>query len=657
MRIRNRALALCVAASTAAVGLAPVATAQEGDFNGIVANPIIHSAPDASLEMKPVGVHMSGIFGDDSAAEIVAFHADSKRILTVNAANGRIDIIDATDPANLKPAGTIEAGGDQEINSVAVREDGLAVAAVQQDDKTAAGEALFFNAATGEELGRVTVGSLPDMVTITEDGKYALIANEGEPANELDAATKDYTVDPEGSVAVIALPDDVAAASQADTKIADFKAFDAPGALPEGVRVFGPEGSKNLPSQDFEPEYIATRDGKAYATLQENNAIAVIDIASATVEKILPAHVIDHNEVPLDPSNKDDKAELRTAPVKGLSMPDSIAAYEANGSTYLVTANEGDAREWGDEDSEAGIYAEEINLGDMGEDGVAPLCEDLAATIEKDGLDDKTALGKLKLTRASGLSEDGSCYEELYSFGGRGFTIYDAEGNVVFNSGAELEQITKELADGGKLNFNASNDSNETDDRSDNKGPEPEALTVGQVGDRTYAFVGAERVGGVFVYDITDPAAAKFVTYVNNRDFSQEVEDVDYEQAKHAGDLGPEGLKFIHKDDSPNGEYLLVAGNEVSGTTTVFEITNLLPEPADDSSDGSSGSSGSSDSSDGSSSSNGGSSVGGFFAMLLAVVGLAAGVGAVANMNPDFLKPYLAMLPKDIRKQVEERLF
>lgn len=664
MRIRNRALALCVAVSTASCILAPAASAQDA-FNGIVADPIEYNAADATLKMKPIGSHLSGIF-DESAAEIVAFHPDSKRLLTVNANDGRIDILDATDPANLKPAGTIDAGSDKEINSVAVREDGLAVAAVQQADKTANGEALFFNAATGETLGSVEVGALPDMVTITDDGKHALIANEGEPANELDAATKDYTVDPEGSVAVISLPESVAAATQADTRIADFKAFDAEGALPAGVRVFGPEGSKGLPSQDLEPEYIATKDGKAYVTLQENNAIAVVDIASATVTEIWPAHVVDHNTVPLDPSNKDDAAELRTAPVKGLTMPDSIAAYEANGSTYLVTANEGDAREWGDEDSEAGMYAEEIDLRDMGEDGIAPLCEDLQAKVDAEGLDDKAKLGKLKLSRASGLSEDGSCYEELYAFGGRGFSIYDASGNVVFNSDAQFEEITKELHDAGKLTFNASNDSNEMDDRSDNKGPEPEAVTIGQVGDQTYAFVGAERVGGIFVFNITDPASAKFVTYVNNRDFSQEVEDVDYEQAKLAGDLGPEGFSFIHKDDSPNGEYLLAVGNEVSGTTTIFELENLLPEPAEDSdsSDGSSssGSAGSSDSkgSSGSADSSGsvsGSSMGGFFGVLLAIMTLAGGVGVFAHMNPDFLKPYLAMLPKDVRKQVENRLF
>ena len=125
------------------------------------------------------------------------------------------------------------------------------------------------------------------------------------------------------------------------------------------------------------------------------------------------------------------------------------------------------------------------------------------------------------------------------------------------------------------FHHNADNESAEFDDRSDNKGPEPEALTIGTVGDRTYAFIGAERVGGIFVYDVTDPANSSFVTYVNNRDFSTD-------ESAAAGDLGPEGFAFVDKADSPNGEYLLIVGNEVSGTTTVYSVKDLLAGDKDD---------------------------------------------------------------------------
>ena len=572
--ISRRSLALCVATATSLSVAAPASSA------AIVNNVIEHSAADASLKLTPVGTYESGVYAE-SAAEIVAFHPDSKRILTVNAHAGQIDVLDASAPANPTLIGSISAGEGKEINSVAVRPDGLAVAAVQQADKTEDGEALFFNAAAADldtaEVGRVMVGALPDNVHLTADGGYALLANEGEPSNELNAEGTDYVTDPEGSVSVIKLPEAVEAPTQADARIAGFTAFDDQ-PLPEGVRVFGPSGHDSKPSIDFEPEYITSQDGKAFVSLQEANAIGVIDIESATVEKILPAHIADHSQVPLDPSNKDDAAELRTLPVKGLSMPDSIGAFTAGGQTYFATANEGDAREWGvkEKDGGSGVYTDEVELKDLVEDG--KVCEGALGDVNVEELADKKHAGNLKLSNASGWNEEKGCFDELYAYGSRSFSIYDSEGNVVFDSGAEFEKITAELNEPGIFHHNADNEEAEFDDRSDNKGPEPEALTIGTVGERTYAFIGAERVGGIFVYDVTDPATASFVTYVNNRDFSTD-------EFAAAGDLGPEGFAFVDKADSPNGEHLLIVGNEVSGTTTVYNVEDLLNADEDNQDD------------------------------------------------------------------------
>lgn len=572
--ISRRSLALCVATATSLSVAAPASSA------AIVNNVIEHSAADASLKLTPVGTYESGVYAE-SAAEIVAFHPDSKRILTVNAHAGQIDVLDASAPANPTLIGSISAGEGKEINSVAVRPDGLAVAAVQQADKTEDGEALFFNAAAADldtaEVGRVMVGALPDNVHLTADGGYALLANEGEPSNELNAEGTDYVTDPEGSVSVIKLPEAVEAPTQADARIAGFTAFDDQ-PLPEGVRVFGPSGHDSKPSIDFEPEYITSQDGKAFVSLQEANAIGVIDIGSATVEKILPAHIADHSQVPLDPSNKDDAAELRTLPVKGLSMPDSIGAFTAGGQTYFATANEGDAREWGvkEKDGGSGVYTDEVELKDLVEDD--KVCEGALGDVNVEELADKKHAGNLKLSNASGWNEEKGCFDELYAYGSRSFSIYDSEGNVVFDSGAEFEKITAELNEPGIFHHNADNEEAEFDDRSDNKGPEPEALTIGTVGERTYAFIGAERVGGIFVYDVTDPATASFVTYVNNRDFSTD-------EFAAAGDLGPEGFAFVDKADSPNGEHLLIVGNEVSGTTTVYNVEDLLNADEDNQDD------------------------------------------------------------------------
>lgn len=648
---RFRTLSLLTATATALTFAAPVATAQDAAFNGIVPNVISQSAPNASVKLEPVGVYSTGEFAA-SAAEIVAFQAESKRILTVNATSGEVDVLDASDPTNLTKIGSISAGEGKEINSVTVREDGLAVAAVQAPVKTDNGEALFFDATadTFTELGRVTIGAVPDNVSLSKDGKYALVANEGEPSNELNAEGTEYAVDPVGSVSVIALPDTVASPTQADVRTAGFEAFDAPGALSDGVRVFGPSGHHNLPSRDFEPEYVApAANGKAYVSLQENNAIAIVAIESATVEKVVPAHVADHSVVPIDPSNKDGVAELRTLPVMGLSMPDTVAAFEAGGKTYFATANEGDAREWSidEEDGGSGVYTDEVELADVIENN--QVCDGALGDIDLQALAAKEVAGNLKLTNASGWNAEKECFDKLYAYGSRSFSIYDADGNVVFDSGADFERITAELHKQDVLNFNADNEDQEFDDRSDNKGPEPEALTVGQVGDRTYAFIGAERVGGIFVYDITNPAQATFQTYINNRDFSVDIDEDDLATTATAGDLGPEGFAFVSADDSPTGEYLLIVGNEVSGTTTVYTVTDLLSPsevPPSSSTDGSS--------TDGSA--DGSSAAGGAAIAFAAVLGVLGAVGVGIANNKSLMSQILNLLPANISEQVSRIL-
>lgn len=625
--VSRRFLALCAATATCLSVAVPASSA------AIVDNVIEHSVADASLKLTPVGTYESGVYAE-SAAEIVAFHPASKRILTVNAHAGQIDVLDTSDPATPTLIGSISAGEGKEINSVAVRPDGLAVAAVQQADKTEEGEALFFDAAAEDlataELGRVMVGALPDNVHLTADGGFALVANEGEPSNELNAEGTNYVTDPEGSVSVIKLPKAIKAPPQADARIADFRAFDGE-PLPEGVRVFGPSAHDSKPSIDFEPEYITSQDGKAFVTLQEANAIAVVDIESATVEKILPAHIADHSQIPLDPSNKDDKAELRTIPVKGLSMPDSIGAFTAGGQTYFATANEGDAREWGvkKKDGGSGVYTDEAELKDLAEDG--KVCEGALGDVNVDELADKKQAGNLKVSTASGWNEDKGCFDELYAFGSRSFSIYDAQGTVVFDSGSEFEKITAELNEPGVFHHNADNEEATFDDRSDNKGPEPEALTIGTVGERTYAFIGAERVGGIFVYDVTEPANASFVTYVNNRDFSTD-------EFAAAGDLGPEGFTLVNKEDSPNGEHLLIVGNEVSGTTTVYHVEDLLHDDEGKKSQSSH-------------SSTAAIAVG-------SIIGVIAAVAAAVGMlnTPGIRETVLALAPAPLREQLEKFL-
>lgn len=218
-------------------------------------------------------------------------------------------------------------------------------------------------------------------------------------------------------------------------------------------------------------------------------------------------------------------------------QPDAIGSYTAAGTTYLVTANEGDAREWGD-------YAEAVRAKDLGSDGRAPVCADSPVAGKLGNAD----LGRLNVTIENGLDADRGCYEELYSFGGRSFAIWTTDGELVWDSGSSFEEVTAAAA---PEYFNSNHSESNLEGRSDDKGPEPESVTIGELSGRTYAFVGFERVGGIAAYDISDPASPTFVTYVNNRDFSQSVDDGG--DLAMAGDLGPEGVAFIPADESPSG--------------------------------------------------------------------------------------------------------
>ncbi|HET6565108.1 MAG TPA: choice-of-anchor I family protein, partial [Xanthomonadales bacterium] len=343
---------------------------------------------------------------------------------------------------------------------------------------------------------------------------------------------------------------------------------------PEGVRISGPGASV---AQDLEPEYIAvSHDSKtAWVTLQENNAMAIIDISQAHVEKLVALgnkdHSIEGNG--LDASNSDGMINIRTWPVFGTYMPDSIASYKVKGKTYLVTANEGDGREYIYEaDSEAACESagHEWDDGDciawLDEARVRSITMD--PTVFPDGatLRDNANLGRLKIINTEGDIDNDGDYDELHAYGARSITIWDENGQRVADTGDAIEVATAlALPD----HFNSTNDENDTfDDRSDDKGPEPEGVVVGKFQGRDYAFVGLERIGGVMIFDVSDPAAPRYVSYTNNRDFLVDAED------PAAGDLGPEGLVYIKEDDSPNGGALLVVGNEVSGSTTIYQVVN-----------------------------------------------------------------------------------
>ena len=339
--------------------------------------------------------------------------------------------------------------------------------------------------------GLVETGVQPDMVTFANNDTV-LTADEGEPRE----GYGDGVADPRGSVTVV----DVSALT---SEVVGFDAFDD---RRDELAASGVVLKKGVnPSTDLEPEYIAVSGGKAYITLQENNAIAVLDLTSRTFDGIYSAGFEDYGVTPVDIDKKDDAYAPKTyGSLMGIRMPDAIAAFQAEGKTYLVTANEGDAREWGDED--LGTFYLNEDERDFGDEGVTSPTG--AITAENSGL-----TGKVVFFKSGDF--DGLDTGKDYLFGGRTFTIYEAGENgitEVFTSGDDFEALTAQYLPDC---YNCSNDNAVVDDRSGKKGPEAESVTVGTVDGRTYAFVALERTGGVMVYDVTEPASAQYVNYIN----------------------------------------------------------------------------------------------------------------------------------------------
>ena len=529
----------------------------------------LHAHATFSIDLEPLATYHSGIF-DEGGAEVVSYDPRTRRAFVVNANDAAVDVLSLSNPHNPELVATLSMSDIRSdlgaANSVAVAR-GIVAVAVENDDAQAPGIVAFYRSSSLELLSTVTVGALPDMVTFTPNGRYALVANEGEPDD-------DYVVDPEGSVSIIDLR---RGAHRPTVRTASFAAFNdqADALIESGVRIFGPNASV---AQDLEPEYITTdrRSRTAYVVLQENNAIAEIDIRHARVTRLRSLGTKDHS-LPgnaLDASNRDDGINIANWPVKGMYQPDAIASFSRYGRTYLVTANEGDARDYDG-------FSEEIRIADFADDFNTPL----DPAVFEDGLDDNENLGRLRTTSTLGDSDGDGLVDELFAYGARSFSIWDAHsGEQVFDSGSEFEDITANLSPD---TFNSTNDDNDSfDSRSDDKGPEPEGVVIGKYFGRTYAFIGLERVGGIMVYDVTNPHAPEFQTYVNNRNFAEDVclerdEDGDCVTGAGnanpaAGDLGPEGLAFVPWYFSPTWRPLLLVGNEVSGTTTVYQIRFTL---------------------------------------------------------------------------------
>ncbi|WP_256013954.1 choice-of-anchor I family protein [Desertivirga xinjiangensis] len=481
-----------------------------------------------------------------STTEIVVYDPQTQRLFMTSAVQDRLDIADFSDPAAIKLIKDIDMSSYGGVTSVAVKNGIVAVASPASPEHNN-GSVVFFNT-DGDFQNQVTVGALPDMITFSPDGNKIMTANEGQP-------NTDYSIDPEGSVSIIDISGGLSSVDQSKVTTLDFTTFNSQEAalIASGIRKT--KASSTL-SQDFEPEYITISEDskKAWVTLQENNAVAEVNLETNAISSIWPLGKKDFNVngSGLDASDNSGFVHISNYPVKGYFMPDAIASFTANGKTYLVSANEGDEKEY--EGFEERTTVSAVNL-------------DPATFPNAEVLKEAHNIGRLRITSLNGDTDNDGDYDELIMVGPRSFSIWDADTKtIVYDSKDDFELITSQHPLFAGL-FNSDSESNGLKNRSRSKGPEPEGLTVATIQGNTYAFVGLERIGGVMVYNITDPANVKFVDYKNNRSTTS-----------YAGDHGPEGIIYISADKSPDNKPYLLVANEISGSVSVFGMGgSVLP--------------------------------------------------------------------------------
>jgi 2',3'-cyclic-nucleotide 2'-phosphodiesterase / 3'-nucleotidase / 5'-nucleotidase len=460
----------------------------------------------------------------EAQAEIAAYDPDTEQAFVTNAEDNTLDIYDFSDPTNLGDPVSIDLSPyGAGPNSVDVSKDGLVAVAVEADPITAQGSVEIFDT-DGNHLHSFPAGSLPDMLTFAKHDDYLLVANEGEALSDDD--------DPQGSVTVIRLHKKL---SRSTVKTAGFAGVPRVGEY----RIACP-GTPFV--QDAEPEYISEGGfGTALVTLQEVNAVGVLDIERGRFVLVRGLGYKDHGRErnALDPSDEDGGININPWDgLEGMYQPDAIASYTWFGLPYYVTANEGDARE---------------REGCEEEERIEDLVLDPTAFPNAAELQAEEALGRLNVSNTTGDTDGDGDFDRLFSFGARSFSILGPLGGLLWDSGSQLERIAA-AEEPDRFNF-SNEEPGELDERSDSKGPEPEGIDVGTVGFRTYAFVASERQGGIYAYRLQGPSAS-YEDYLNAR----------------PEDLGPEGVQFVSRSDSPTGRAMLLVTNEISGTVTAIDV-------------------------------------------------------------------------------------
>lgn len=513
-----------------------------GDSNATVY--IVDNDKPAPVPSHQIQLNYIGSFdpsgNNTSSTEIVVHDPITQRLFTISSLTDVFDIINFSNPNAPSVISTINMAPYGGITSIAVK-NGIIAAASPNINPQQNGSVVFFDI-NGNFLKQVTVGALPDMVAFSPDGTKVMTANEGEPNDA-------YTVDPEGTVSIIDISGGIASLTQSNVTTLNFNAFDSQVATlaATGLRKVR---TNNTLSQDLEPEYItiSADSQKAWVTLQENNAIAEINLATKSITGIWGLGKKDMS-LPgngFDASDNNGEILIANWPVKAYYTPDAFQNYKVGNTHYIVTANEGDEKDLSG-------FSERTTVGAAGyvmDPAVFPQASVLKASYN---------LGRFRVTNATGNTDGDTDFEEISALGARSFSIFNADTKqIVYDSGDQFERY---IAANHPMIFNADNESNTIKSRSRAKGPEPEGVALGTINGQTYAFITIERTGGVMVYNITDPNNPTFTDYKNSRTTSA-----------FGGDNGPEGIIYIAPENTTTGKGYVVIANEISGTLSLYEV-------------------------------------------------------------------------------------
>lgn len=521
----------------------PVGATISGDNTATVY--IVDNDKPAPVPSHQIQLNYLGSFdpsgNNNSSTEIVVHDPSTQRLFTISSITDVFDIIDFSNPATPSVVKTVNMAPYGGITSIAVK-NGIIAAASPNTNPQQNGSVVFFDI-NGNFIKQVTAGALPDMVTFSPDGTKVVTANEGEPNDA-------YTIDPEGTISIIDISGGIGNLTQSNVTTLNFNGFESQLAAltATGLRKVR---TNNTLSQDLEPEYvtISADSQKAWVTLQENNAVAEINLATKTITGIWGLGKKDMS-LPgngFDASDNNGEVLIANWPVKAYYVPDAVQNYKVGNTHYIVTANEGDEKDLSG-------YSERTTVG------AANYILDPVIFPNSSILKASHNLGRFRVSSATGNTDGDSEFEEIAALGARSFSIFNADTRqIVYDSGDQFERY---IAAYHPLIFNADNESNAVKSRSRAKGPEPEGIALGNINGQTYAFITLERTGGVMAYNITDPNNPTFTDYKHSRSTSA-----------YGGDNGPEGIIYIAPENTTTNKGYVIVANEISGTLSMYEVS------------------------------------------------------------------------------------